>query len=86
MDFDDQLVRYFGTTDLGSLTPGAVEAGRDRLAIEFGLESDRGRRIAMWAVLHILGSAPGLEISFDDREDRETARDFMDMLARSWDS
>ena len=27
MDFDDQLRRYFGTTDLPSIAPAALEAG-----------------------------------------------------------
>lgn len=83
MDFDDQLVRYFGTTDLGDVTPATLDAGRERLAVDFGLERDRGRRFAMWAVLHILGSAPDPDAAFNDREDRDTARNFMDMLARS---
>lgn len=86
MDFDDQLVRYFGTTDLGAVAPTALEAGRDRLVADFGLERDGRRRFAMWAVLHILGSAPGLEEAFDNRDERDTARNFVDMLARSWDS
>jgi hypothetical protein len=86
MDFDDQLVRYFGTTDLGSVTLVVLQSGRERLVADFSLERDRERRLAMWAVLHILGSPPELEIAFEDRDDRETARDFMDMLARSWDS
>jgi hypothetical protein len=86
MDFDDQLVRYFGTTDLGSVTPAALEAGRERLLGDFGLARDGARRFAMWALLHVLGSAPALESAFDDREHREMARDFVGMLARSWDS
>jgi hypothetical protein len=85
MDFDDQLLRYFGTTDLGASTPAALESGRERLAVEFGLEKDRGRRFAMWSLMHVLGCAPDIDLAFVDRHDREMARDFMDMLARSED-
>ncbi len=63
-----------------------LESGRERLAVDFRLEQDRGRRFAMWAVLHILGNAPDLDVAFDNRDDRDTAREFMDLLARSWDS
>lgn len=86
MDFDDQLLRYFGTTDLGAITPAALAGGREKLEVDFALERDRGRRFAMWSVLHVLGAAPDLDIAFEHRDDREMARDFMDMLARSWDS
>jgi hypothetical protein len=86
MDFDEQLLRYFATTDLGAITPAALEGGRDKLEVDFALENDRGRRFAMWSVLHVLGAAPDLEVAFEHRDDREMAREFMDLLARSWDS
>lgn len=86
MQFDDQLLRYFGTTELGALTAEVLDSGRERLAVDFGLEQDRGKRFAMWAVMHILGNAPDLDVAFDNRDDRDTAREFMDLLARSWDS
>jgi hypothetical protein len=50
------------------------------MLVEFGLEKDRGRRFAMWTLLHMLGAAPDLDVAFKDEEDREAARDFMDML------
>jgi hypothetical protein len=81
MDFDDQLRRYFGTSDLGAVTPDALAAGSERIRVDLGLEKDRSRRFALWALLHILGSAPDLDIAFADEADREAARNFMDMLA-----
>jgi hypothetical protein len=45
----------------GSTDSGALESGKERLAVEFGLERDRGRRFAMWALMHILGNAPDLD-------------------------
>lgn len=81
MEFDDQLVRLFGTSDLGSVTPDVLASGTERLSVEFGLEKDRGRRFAMWCLMHVLGSAPDLDVAFKDPRDRDTARDFMDMIA-----
>jgi hypothetical protein len=80
MDFDDQLRRHFGTADLDTLTPDAISAGIERMRVEFGLEKDRNRRFALWTLLHMLGAAPDLDVAFADEEDREAARDFMDMI------
>ena len=79
MDFDDQLRRYFGTADLAALTPETLAGGIDRMRVEFGLEKDRGRRFALWALMHMLGAAPDLDVAFEDPADREAARDFMDL-------
>jgi hypothetical protein len=81
MDFDDQLRRYFGTPDLPSLRAEALAAGLERMRVDLGLEQDRGRRFALWALLHMLGAAPDLDIAFKDEADREAARNFMDLAA-----
>jgi hypothetical protein len=83
MDFDDQLRRYFGTTDLATLAPEAMEAGIDRMRVDLGLQKDRSRRFALWALLHMLGAAPDLDVAFKDEQDREAARNFMDLAERS---
>jgi hypothetical protein len=83
MDFDDQLRRYFGTTDLATLAPDALDAGIDRMRVDLGLETDRSRRFALWALLHMLGAAPDLDVAFKDEQDREAARNFMDLAERS---
>lgn len=85
MDFDDLLWRYFGTSDLSEASPAAHAAGLDRLRVDFGLETDRSRRFALWAVLHMLGQAPDLDVAFDEEVDREAARNLMDLLAASND-
>jgi hypothetical protein len=82
MDFDDQLRRYLGTTDLATLSPDALAAGIDRMQVDLGLEKDRSRRFALWALLHVLGAAPDLDVAFEDGEDREAARNFMDLMAQ----
>jgi hypothetical protein len=83
MDFDDQLRRYFGTTDLSSLIPDALGAAVERMQVDFGLEKDRSRRFALWTLMHMLGAAPDLDVAFKDEQDREAARNFMDLAERS---
>ena len=85
MDFDDLLQRYFGTADLAEASPAVRAAGVDRLRVEFGLETDRGRRFALWSLLHLLGQAPDLDVAFADEADREAARKLMDLLAAAGD-
>lgn len=85
MDFDDLLRRYFGTADLAEATPAVQAAGVDRLRVDFGLETDRGRKFALWAVLHMLGQAPDLDVAFKSADDREAARTLMELLAAAPD-
>jgi len=83
LDFDDQLRRYFATTDLGAVTSEALQTGLEKMRVDFGLEPDRGRRFALWSLLYMLGAAPDLDIAFKDAADRDVARDFMDMIQRA---
>ena len=85
MDFDDQLRRYFGTRDLPSISPAVLAAGIERMKVDLGLEKDRARRFALWALLHMLGEAPDLDVAFKDEADREAARNFMDLMGRADD-
>lgn len=80
MEFDDQMRRFFGSDDLATVTPAAMAGGIERMLVEFGLETDKGRRFAMWSLLYMLGSAPDLDVAFKDPADRDAARTFMDML------
>ncbi len=82
MDLDDQLRRYFGTADLAAVPPRALAAGIEHMQVDLGLERDRARRFALWALLHMLGGAPDLDVAFKDEADREAARDFMDLAER----
>jgi hypothetical protein len=81
MDLDDQLRHYFGSTDIAALTPAGFEAGTERMRVEFGLEKDRPRRFALWALMHMLGVAPDLDVAFKDEAERDAARTFMDLAA-----
>ena len=81
MDFDDQLRRYFGSADLTTIPPVALEAGLERMRVDLGLETDRHRRFALWTLMQILGVAPDLDVAFEDEADREASRNFMDLIA-----
>tara|TARA_A100001391_G_scaffold48774_4_gene29047 strand:+ start:38024 stop:38284 length:261 start_codon:yes stop_codon:yes gene_type:complete len=83
MDMNDLLQRYFGTFNLAEVDPRSVDAGVDRMLVDFGLEQDRGRRFALWSMLYMLGAAPDLEVAFEDEADREAARNLMDLTAAS---
>ena len=74
MDLDDQMRRFFGTDDITAISPAVLE---------FGLEQDRGRRFAMWALLVMLDAAPDLDVAFPDANDRDAARDFLDMIDKA---
>lgn len=84
-DLDDLLLRYFLQTDLSSVSPEVMAPGIERCRVDLGLEQDRGKRFALWALLHMLGSAPDLEVAFEDPDDHGAARNFMDLLAVSGD-
>ena len=75
MEFDDQMRRFFGTDDLGAVSPAALASGVERMQVEFGLETDKGRKFAIWSLLYMLGSAPDLDVAFKDERDREDERE-----------
>ena len=83
MNLDDLLYRYFGTSELSKASPAMQQAGLDRLRVDLGLETDRRRRFALWSLLYMLGQAPDLDVAFEEEEDRDAARTFMNLLAAS---
>ncbi len=83
MELDDQLRRYFGTDDLAAIGPETLAAGIEHMKVDLGLERDRGRRFALWALLFTLDEAPDLDRVFEADDDREAARTFMDMADRT---
>ena len=85
MDLDDMLYRYFGTSDVAEASPAVQAAGIDRLRVDFGLETDRSQRFALWSLLYMLGQAPDIDVAFKDVADQEAARNLMDLLAASDD-
>lgn len=83
MDLDGLLLHYFGTSEVADASPAVQAAGIDRLRVDFGLETDRSRRFALWSLLYMLGQAPDIDVAFKDRADQEAARNLMDLLAAS---
>ena len=53
------------------------------MRVDFGLEKDRGRRFALWTLLHMFDAAPDLDVAFEHEEDREAARNLMDLMAQA---
>ena len=82
MDLDDQIRRYFGTTDLAAVAPAALDAGIERMLVDLGLTKDRGERFALWTLLHTLEAAPDLDAVFKDAEERAAARNFIELMER----
>ncbi len=80
MNFDDQIRRYFGISNLAEVPPEALDAGIEHMKVDLGLTKDRGERFALWALLHTLGSAPDLDVVFQTEAEREAARNFMDLV------
>lgn len=85
MDFDYLLTGFFGTTELGDLSTDQLASGIDRLQVQIGLERDGGRRFGLWCLAYMLGVAPDVTTTFEDEEDRDAARDFMDTVDREMD-
>src|SRR5690348_10814230 len=81
MNVDDQIHRYFGASNLAKVPPEALAAGIEHMKVDLGLTKDRGERFALWALLHTLGSAPDLDVAFKTEEDREAARNLIDLIA-----
>ncbi|MBP6030026.1 MAG: hypothetical protein KA533_01200 [Sphingobium sp.] len=79
MDFQDLLMRYFGQAEIETLPAAALDAGMERMRVDFGLEQHAGQRFGLWALLYMLGNAPDLDSAFADAADRDAARNFMDM-------
>ena len=76
MDLDELLQNYFGSTDITALDEAAIEQACERIAIAFGTERDAGRKFALWALLHALGSAPDPATAFKDPAERAAAEDY----------
>ncbi len=82
MNLDDQMRRYFGTTDMSAVPAEALAAGIEHMRVDLGLERDRSRRFALWTLLYMLDAAPALDVAFEDAADRDAARNLMDLSER----
>lgn len=85
MDFDELLVRFFGSADIDTLPEERLVKGVELLRLQFGLERDREKRFGLWCLMHMLGVAPDPDEAFADAEDRADAREFMEEADRAID-
>lgn len=81
MDLDAVLQHFFGTADIDTLEPEALESGRERVSIAFGTEREPGRRFALWAVLRSTGEAPDPHRAFEDHRERRAAEMYAAAMA-----
>ncbi len=79
MDFNDLLTRFSGHAGRMPLEPAAVAPALDGMTVDFGLEHDRGRRFALRTPMRKLGTAPSLNVAFEDEADRNAAGSLMDL-------
>jgi hypothetical protein len=45
------------------------------------METECCKRLALWALLHLFGSPPDLDVAFKNESDGEAARNIIDLLA-----
>ncbi|GAA0654584.1 hypothetical protein GCM10009424_35560 [Sphingomonas ursincola] len=83
MTFEDQLERYFGTRDTAAIAPQAVPAAVERMQVDLGLATVPGERFALWCMLFLFGKAPDIDETFEDRSERDLARDFIEMSEKA---
>lgn len=84
MDLEDLLTHYFGTADLDAIAEDDFMRGQDKLAIDFGVEREPGRRFALWTLMDAIGNAPMPAAAFDKPEDAALKRAAEDYLSAAW--
>ena len=62
-----------------------MSLSRATIEVDFWLATAPGHRFALCALLHMLGSAPDLDIAYKGAGDRDAARNLMDLLAVAGD-
>lgn len=82
MDLDLLLRHYFGADDPEAIDPVAFAMGKEKLAVDFGVERDPGRRFALWTLMDALGVAPPPAEAF--KKDPALRRAAEDYLTAAW--
>lgn len=82
MDLDSLLLHYFGADDPDGVDPVQLAMGKEKLAVDFGLERDPARRFALWTLMEAFGFAPPPAEAF--REDAALRRAAEDYLTAAW--
>jgi len=82
MDLDALLDFYFGSDDPETIDPVALAMGKEKLAVDFGIERDPGRRFALWTLMDALGFAPPPAEAFEKHPALRRAAE--DYLTAAW--
>lgn len=85
MQFDDLLLRYFGTADPSRVDPLARDAAIERMQVDFGLSRDPAHRFALWSLLAMHDAEPDISDAFDSEAEREAARNLLDLVRGAMD-
>ncbi|MEN3748226.1 hypothetical protein TPR58_13705 [Sphingomonas sp. HF-S3] len=79
MNLETLIRHYFGTDDLDAITEDALTLGKEKLAVDFGVERDAGRKFALWTLMDGLGIAPLPAEAFEKAPAlRRAAEDYLD--------
>lgn len=82
MDLEALLSHYFGTSEVETLDDNLLERGKERLAIDFGVEQEPGRKFALWTLMEALGFAPLPADAFKKQPALKRAAD--EYLSAAW--
>lgn len=82
MDLDALLLHYFGTDEPELLDESAVARGKERLAIDFGVEQEPSRKFALWTLMEGLGIAPTPADAFEEEPALKAAAE--EYLSLAW--
>ena len=77
-------LHYFGTDDLDAIAEEDFARGQDKLALDFGVEREPGRRFALWTLMDGIGIAPLPAEAFGKPEDAKLKRAAEDYLSAAW--
>jgi hypothetical protein len=82
VDLDTLLLHYFGSDDPETIAPEALTLGKEKLAVDFGVERDPGRRFALWTLMEAFGFAPLPAEAFEKEPGLRRAAD--EYLSAAW--
>jgi hypothetical protein len=66
MDLDSLLNHYFQSLDPNETDETTLARGQERLALDFGIEQEPGRKFGLWVLMNALGIAPAPNEAFDE--------------------
>lgn len=77
MDLDALLHHYFSSLDPDAIDPTRLGMGKEKLAVDFGIEREPARRFALWTLMEAFGIAPPPADAFKDPSLRRAAEDYL---------